>query len=189
MDGDGFGDDFGADEDEEDDEDAGGFGGADEEDVEPAAAAPSKASAAPAAPAKDSFNAYATAQFTSGAKVTYEHPGLHKALEKPLTDVVGPISIAMAMKLWDQLLVFMGDKPSKDKTNAFAKIHTLCQEGQKAADPLKKEVYCQLLKQLNKNSSKASAARGWILLNMYVPPTTSLVNTHRYLLSSIGSVR
>ena len=72
-----------------------------------------------------------------------------------------------AMTLWGKLLVFMGDQPEKTPTPVFKKIFDLCNEGQ-MREPLRKEIYCQLLKQLNKNASRNSAARGWILLNMYV---------------------
>lgn len=134
-------------------------------------AAPKKAAAPkkkeePAAPPKDSFDTYAKANFTS-ASSTYEHPGLHKAIAEPLTNIVGPIDKAMAMTLWGKLLVFMGDQPEKTPTPVFKKIFDLCNEGQ-MREPLRKEIYCQLLKQLNKNASRNSAARGWILLNMYL---------------------
>jgi len=175
IDGDGFGDDFGgADESEEDT----GFGGADEDDEgadAPAPAAAPKAApkeekkkeAKPAEPPKDSFETYAKANFSS-ASSTYEHPGLHKALTEPLTNIVGPIDKAMAMSLWDKLLIFMGDKPEGGTaTPVFKKIFNLCKEGLER-EPLRKEIYCQLLKQLNKNASRNSAARGWILLNMYL---------------------
>jgi len=168
IDGDGFGDDFGgADESEEEDT---GFGDAADEDEDEGADAPAPAKAAPVEkkpePPKHSFDTFAKEHFTS-ASTTYEHPGLHKAITEPLTNIVGPIDKAMAMALWEKLLVFMGDKPEKTPTSAFKKIHDLCTEGL-GREPLRKEIYCQLLKQLNKNSSRASAARGWILLNMYL---------------------
>jgi myosin-7 len=50
---------------------------------------------------------------------------------------------------------------------ALEKIVTLCKEGL-GRDTLRREMWCQLLKQLHGNPSKGSAARGWILLNMYL---------------------
>ena len=111
IDGDGFGDDFGgADESEEEDT---GFGDAADEDEDEGADAPAPAKAAPVEkkpePPKHSFDTFAKEHFTS-ASTTYEHPGLHKAITEPLTNIVGPIDKAMAMALWEKLLVFMGDK-------------------------------------------------------------------------------
>jgi len=153
---DGFGE---AEEDEDDEEESTGFaddGGDDEE-----APAPT--------PSVGAWDKYAAKNLAEGCTNHYEHPGLTKVWSKPVTTITGPIQIVQAKISYKWLLNFMGDSPSdpKNEKSVIEKVGLLCKEGIKDAN-MAKELYCQLLKQLHKNSSKLSHAKGFILLNLYM---------------------
>lgn len=67
-----------------------------------------------------------------------------------------------AVQIYQNILKYMGDYPSK-KTRCSTDLTDLIFDWPLAHEPLRDEVYCQLIKQLTDNKSRVSEERGWEL--------------------------
>lgn len=187
---------FGEASEEEEEEEEGGFGDADEgggDEPEPEPAPPKSKPKAPSAET-GAWMAFAKKTFKDGCNPHYEHPGLAKLWTQGVTkSIKSPAKNAEAHIFYRQLLVFMGDLAEGSggtgggvSVGAFGgavvsssreTIEELCWNGIKDKS-YRVELYCQVLKQLYKTSSKKSHARGFILLNMYLgsfPPPQEMI--------------
>ncbi|XP_075402443.1 unconventional myosin-VIIa isoform X2 [Tenrec ecaudatus] len=84
------------------------------------------------------------------------------------------------------MLKYMGDYPSK-RTRSVNELTDQIFEGALKAEPLKDEVYVQILKQLTDNHIRYSEERGWELLwlctGLFPPSTILLPHVQRFLQS------
>uniref|UniRef100_A0A3Q3MB16 Myosin VIIAb n=1 Tax=Labrus bergylta TaxID=56723 RepID=A0A3Q3MB16_9LABR len=81
---------------------------------------------------------------------------------------------------------YMGDYPSK-RTRSVNELTDQIFEGALKAEPLKDEIYCQIIKQLTDNHVKYSEEKGWELLwlctGLYPPSNMLLPHIQRFLQS------
>ncbi|XP_044877190.1 unconventional myosin-VIIa isoform X2 [Mauremys mutica] len=84
------------------------------------------------------------------------------------------------------VLKYMGDYPSK-RTRSVNELTDQIFEGALKAEPLKDEIYCQILKQLTDNHIKYSEEKGWELLwlctGLFPPSNVLLPHVQRFLQS------
>ncbi|KAE8294893.1 Unconventional myosin-VIIa [Larimichthys crocea] len=84
------------------------------------------------------------------------------------------------------MMKYMGDYPSK-RTRSVNELTDLIFEGALKAEPLKDEIYCQIIKQLTDNHVKYSEEKGWELLwlctGLYPPSNVLLPHIQRFLQS------
>uniref|UniRef100_A0A8C3IXX5 Myosin VIIA n=1 Tax=Chrysemys picta bellii TaxID=8478 RepID=A0A8C3IXX5_CHRPI len=84
------------------------------------------------------------------------------------------------------ILPYMGDYPSK-RTRSVNELTDQIFEGALKAEPLKDEIYCQILKQLTDNHIKYSEEKGWELLwlctGLFPPSNVLLPHVQRFLQS------
>uniref|UniRef100_A0A3B5ACC8 Unconventional myosin-VIIa-like n=1 Tax=Stegastes partitus TaxID=144197 RepID=A0A3B5ACC8_9TELE len=90
------------------------------------------------------------------------------------------------MSFIDILQTYMGDYPSK-RTRSVNELTDQIFEGALKAEPLKDEIYCQIIKQLTDNHVKYSEEKGWELLwlctGLYPPSNVLLPHIQRFLQS------
>uniref|UniRef100_A0A674DQ99 Myosin VIIAa n=1 Tax=Salmo trutta TaxID=8032 RepID=A0A674DQ99_SALTR len=83
-------------------------------------------------------------------------------------------------------LLYMGDYPSK-RTRSVNELTDQIFEGALKAEPLKDEIFCQILKQLTDNHVKYSEEKGWELLwlctGLFPPSNMLLPHVQRFLQS------
>mmetsp|Transcript_26353 Transcript_26353/g.42683 ORF Transcript_26353/g.42683 Transcript_26353/m.42683 type:complete len:764 (-) Transcript_26353:552-2843(-) len=95
----------------------------------------------------------------------------------PLSD---PALVHDAILAFQNILCYMGDKPSKNPISNANRIFRITVQ---SPEDLRDEVYCQLVKQTTNNPDATSTLRGWELLAMCAglfPPSSKL---EKYLLS------
>ncbi|KAL7878288.1 hypothetical protein AOLI_G00092620 [Acnodon oligacanthus] len=84
------------------------------------------------------------------------------------------------------MMKYMGDYPSK-RTRSVNELTDQIFEGALKAEPLKDEIYCQILKQLTENHVKYSEEKGWELLwlctGLFPPSNVLLPHVQRFLQS------
>ncbi|KAJ8347801.1 hypothetical protein SKAU_G00263900 [Synaphobranchus kaupii] len=84
------------------------------------------------------------------------------------------------------ILKYMGDYPSK-RERSVNELTDQIFEGALKAEPLKDEIFCQILKQLTENHIKYSEEKGWELLwlctGLFPPSTVLLPHVQRFLQS------
>ncbi|XP_073784892.1 myosin VIIAa isoform X4 [Danio rerio] len=84
------------------------------------------------------------------------------------------------------VMKYMGDYPSK-RTRSVNELTDQIFEGALKAEPLKDEIYCQILKQLTENHIKYSEEKGWELLwlcvGLFPPSNVLLPHVQRFLQS------
>ncbi|XP_072551430.1 myosin VIIAa isoform X1 [Salminus brasiliensis] len=84
------------------------------------------------------------------------------------------------------VMKYMGDYPSK-RTRSVNELTDQIFEGALKAEPLKDEIYCQILKQLTENHVKYSEEKGWELLwlctGLFPPSNVLLPHVQRFLQS------
>ncbi|XP_072308569.1 unconventional myosin-VIIa-like isoform X2 [Eucyclogobius newberryi] len=84
------------------------------------------------------------------------------------------------------ILYYMGDYPSK-RTRSVNELTDQIFEGSLKAEPLKDEMYCQIVKQLTDNHVKYSEEKGWELLwlctGLFPPSNVLLPHIQRFLQS------
>ncbi|XP_054868502.1 myosin VIIAa isoform X1 [Amphiprion ocellaris] len=84
------------------------------------------------------------------------------------------------------VMKYMGDYPSK-RTRSVNELTDQIFEGALKAEPLKDEIYCQIIKQLTDNHVKYSEEKGWELLwlctGLYPPSNVLLPHIQRFLQS------
>uniref|UniRef100_A0AAY5L2T6 Myosin VIIAa n=1 Tax=Esox lucius TaxID=8010 RepID=A0AAY5L2T6_ESOLU len=84
------------------------------------------------------------------------------------------------------ILYYMGDYPSK-RTRSVNELTDQIFEGALKAEPLKDEIFCQILKQLTDNHVKYSEEKGWELLwlctGLFSPSNMLLPHVQRFLQS------
>ncbi|XP_034557691.1 myosin VIIAa [Notolabrus celidotus] len=84
------------------------------------------------------------------------------------------------------MMKYMGDYPSK-RTRSVNELTDQIFEGALKAEPLKDEIYCQIIKQLTDNHVKYSEEKGWELLwlctGLYPPSNMLLPHIQRFLQS------
>uniref|UniRef100_A0AAY5KPM6 Myosin VIIAb n=1 Tax=Esox lucius TaxID=8010 RepID=A0AAY5KPM6_ESOLU len=82
------------------------------------------------------------------------------------------------------LMKYMGDYPSK-RTRSVNELTDQIFEGSLKAEPLKDEIYCQILKQLTENHIKFSEEKGWELLwlctGLFPPSNVLLPHVQKFL--------
>ncbi|KAM8903820.1 myosin VIIAa isoform 4-T8 [Spinachia spinachia] len=85
------------------------------------------------------------------------------------------------------MMKYMGDYPSK-RTRAVNELTDQIFEGALKAEPLKEELYCQIIKQLTDNHVKYSEEKGWELLwlctGLFPPSNVLLPHIQRFLQSN-----
>uniref|UniRef100_A0A7N9AKF9 Myosin VIIAa n=1 Tax=Mastacembelus armatus TaxID=205130 RepID=A0A7N9AKF9_9TELE len=90
------------------------------------------------------------------------------------------------MSFIDILQTYMGDYPSK-RTRSVNELTDQIFEGALKAEPLKDEIYCQIIKQLTDNHVKYSEEKGWELLwlctGLFPPSNVLLPHIQRFLQS------
>uniref|UniRef100_A0A3Q1HLB4 Uncharacterized protein n=1 Tax=Anabas testudineus TaxID=64144 RepID=A0A3Q1HLB4_ANATE len=90
------------------------------------------------------------------------------------------------MSFIDILCTYMGDYPSK-RTRSVNELTDQIFEGALKAEPLKDEIYCQIIKQLTDNHVKYSEEKGWELLwlctGLFPPSNVLLPHIQRFLQS------
>uniref|UniRef100_A0A8C7YZT8 Myosin VIIAa n=1 Tax=Oryzias sinensis TaxID=183150 RepID=A0A8C7YZT8_9TELE len=88
--------------------------------------------------------------------------------------------------LAQEACMYMGDYPSK-RTRSVNELTDQIFEGALKAEPLKDEIYCQILKQLTDNHVKYSEEKGWELLwlctGLFPPSNVLLPHIQRFLQS------
>uniref|UniRef100_A0AAR2JPA2 Myosin VIIAa n=1 Tax=Pygocentrus nattereri TaxID=42514 RepID=A0AAR2JPA2_PYGNA len=98
------------------------------------------------------------------------------------------LSQEACMAFIDILLIlgYMGDYPSK-RTRSVNELTDQIFEGALKAEPLKDEIFCQILKQLTENHVKYSEEKGWELLwlctGLFPPSNVLLPHIQRFLQS------
>ncbi|MBN3313878.1 MYO7A protein, partial [Atractosteus spatula] len=84
------------------------------------------------------------------------------------------------------IMKYMGDYPSK-RTRSVNELTDQIFEGALKAEPLKDEIFCQILKQLTENHVKYSEEKGWELLwlctGLFPPSNMLLPHVQRFLQS------
>ncbi|XP_017559668.1 myosin VIIAa isoform X2 [Pygocentrus nattereri] len=84
------------------------------------------------------------------------------------------------------MMKYMGDYPSK-RTRSVNELTDQIFEGALKAEPLKDEIFCQILKQLTENHVKYSEEKGWELLwlctGLFPPSNVLLPHIQRFLQS------
>ncbi|XP_036379710.1 unconventional myosin-VIIa-like [Megalops cyprinoides] len=84
------------------------------------------------------------------------------------------------------ILKYMGDYPSK-RTRSVNELTDQIFEGALKSEPLKDEIFCQILKQLTENHVKYSEEKGWELLwlctGLFPPSSVLLPHVQRFLQS------
>ncbi|XP_066555411.1 unconventional myosin-VIIa [Amia ocellicauda] len=84
------------------------------------------------------------------------------------------------------MMKYMGDYPSK-RTRSVNELTDQIFEGALKAEPLKDEIFCQILKQLTENHVKYSEEKGWELLwlctGLFPPSNMLLPHVQRFLQS------
>ncbi|RVE65198.1 hypothetical protein OJAV_G00133080 [Oryzias javanicus] len=84
------------------------------------------------------------------------------------------------------MMKYMGDYPSK-RTRSVNELTDQIFEGALKGEPLKDEIYCQILKQLTDNHDKYSEEKGWELLwlctGLFPPSNVLLPHIQRFLQS------
>ncbi|XP_061103707.1 unconventional myosin-VIIa-like isoform X1 [Conger conger] len=91
-----------------------------------------------------------------------------------------------ACMVFISILKYMGDYPSK-RVRSVNELTDLIFEGALKAEPLKDEVFCQIMKQLTENHIKYSEEKGWELLwlctGLFPPSNVLLPHVQRFLQS------
>uniref|UniRef100_A0A3B3VYD3 Myosin VIIAa n=1 Tax=Poecilia latipinna TaxID=48699 RepID=A0A3B3VYD3_9TELE len=89
-------------------------------------------------------------------------------------------------ELAQEACMYMGDYPSK-RTRSVNELTDQIFEGALKAEPLKDEIYCQIIKQLTDNHVKYSEEKGWELLwlctGLFPPSNVLLPHIQRFLQS------
>uniref|UniRef100_A0A6Q2Y5E5 Myosin VIIAb n=1 Tax=Esox lucius TaxID=8010 RepID=A0A6Q2Y5E5_ESOLU len=87
-------------------------------------------------------------------------------------------------ELSQEAQLYMGDYPSK-RTRSVNELTDQIFEGSLKAEPLKDEIYCQILKQLTENHIKFSEEKGWELLwlctGLFPPSNVLLPHVQKFL--------
>ncbi|KAM4590632.1 myosin VIIAa isoform 2-T2 [Fundulus diaphanus] len=104
-----------------------------------------------------------------------------------LKKVVGHEELAQeACMAFIAMMKYMGDYPSK-RTRSVNELTDQIFEGALKAEPLKDEIYCQIIKQLTDNHVKYSEEKGWELLwlctGLFPPSNVLLPHIQRFLQS------
>ncbi|XP_054884054.1 myosin VIIAa isoform X6 [Poeciliopsis prolifica] len=104
-----------------------------------------------------------------------------------LKKVVGHEELAQeACMSFIAMMKYMGDYPSK-RTRSVNELTDQIFEGALKAEPLKDEIYCQIIKQLTDNHVKYSEEKGWELLwlctGLFPPSNVLLPHIQRFLQS------
>ncbi|XP_017163536.1 myosin VIIAa isoform X4 [Poecilia reticulata] len=104
-----------------------------------------------------------------------------------LKKVVGHEELAQeACMIFIAMMKYMGDYPSK-RTRSVNELTDQIFEGALKAEPLKDEIYCQIIKQLTDNHVKYSEEKGWELLwlctGLFPPSNVLLPHIQRFLQS------
>ncbi|KAJ4935315.1 hypothetical protein JOQ06_016851 [Pogonophryne albipinna] len=101
-------------------------------------------------------------------------------LLKPVPQVALPLTFVPPM------MKYMGDYPSK-RSRSVNELTDQIFEGALKAEPLKDEIYCQIIKQLTDNHVKYSEEKGWELLwlctGLFPPSNMLLPHIQRFLQS------
>uniref|UniRef100_A0AAQ6A914 Myosin VIIAa n=1 Tax=Amphiprion ocellaris TaxID=80972 RepID=A0AAQ6A914_AMPOC len=101
-------------------------------------------------------------------------------LKKVLSMLCGSLTVVLPV------MKYMGDYPSK-RTRSVNELTDQIFEGALKAEPLKDEIYCQIIKQLTDNHVKYSEEKGWELLwlctGLYPPSNVLLPHIQRFLQS------
>uniref|UniRef100_A0A8D3D692 Myosin VIIAa n=1 Tax=Scophthalmus maximus TaxID=52904 RepID=A0A8D3D692_SCOMX len=91
-----------------------------------------------------------------------------------------------SLTLVPPMMKYMGDYPSK-RTRSVNELTDQIFEGALKAEPLKDEIYCQIIKQLTDNHVKYSEEKGWELLwlctGLFPPSNVLLPHIQRFLQS------
>uniref|UniRef100_A0AAQ5YMR0 Myosin VIIAa n=1 Tax=Amphiprion ocellaris TaxID=80972 RepID=A0AAQ5YMR0_AMPOC len=105
---------------------------------------------------------------------------LKQPLLKKLSMLCGSLTVVLPV------MKYMGDYPSK-RTRSVNELTDQIFEGALKAEPLKDEIYCQIIKQLTDNHVKYSEEKGWELLwlctGLYPPSNVLLPHIQRFLQS------
>ncbi|KAK2846565.1 hypothetical protein Q5P01_009564 [Channa striata] len=92
----------------------------------------------------------------------------------------------IALTFVPPMMKYMGDYPSK-RTRSVNELTDQIFEGALKAEPLKDEIYCQIIKQLTDNHVKYSEEKGWELLwlctGLFPPSNVLLAHIQRFLQS------
>uniref|UniRef100_A0AAQ5XF83 Myosin VIIAa n=1 Tax=Amphiprion ocellaris TaxID=80972 RepID=A0AAQ5XF83_AMPOC len=104
----------------------------------------------------------------------------HEDLAQDLSMLCGSLTVVLPV------MKYMGDYPSK-RTRSVNELTDQIFEGALKAEPLKDEIYCQIIKQLTDNHVKYSEEKGWELLwlctGLYPPSNVLLPHIQRFLQS------
>ncbi|KAI3354148.1 hypothetical protein L3Q82_018476 [Scortum barcoo] len=96
------------------------------------------------------------------------------------------ISLFYSLTSDPPMMKYMGDYPSK-RTRSVNELTDQIFEGALKAEPLKDEIYCQIIKQLTDNHVKYSEEKGWELLwlctGLFSPSNVLLPHIQRFLQS------
>ncbi|XP_065142943.1 unconventional myosin-VIIa [Paramisgurnus dabryanus] len=91
-----------------------------------------------------------------------------------------------ACQAFTAILKYMGDYPSK-RTRSVSELTDQIFEGALKAEPLKDEIFCQIIKQLTENHVKYSEEKGWELLwlctGLFPPSNMLLAHVQKFLQS------
>uniref|UniRef100_A0A4W6CJ42 Myosin VIIAa n=1 Tax=Lates calcarifer TaxID=8187 RepID=A0A4W6CJ42_LATCA len=108
-------------------------------------------------------------------------------LKQPLLKkVVNHEELLYSLTFVPPMMKYMGDYPSK-RTRSVNELTDQIFEGALKAEPLKDEIYCQIIKQLTDNHVKYSEEKGWELLwlctGLFPPSNVLLPHIQRFLQS------
>ncbi|KAI9540338.1 Unconventional myosin-VIIa [Dissostichus eleginoides] len=94
--------------------------------------------------------------------------------------------VALPLTFVPPMMKYMGDYPSK-RSRSVNELTDQIFEGALKAEPLKDEIYCQIIKQLTDNHVKYSEEKGWELLwlctGLFPPSNMLLPHIQRFLQS------
>uniref|UniRef100_A0A673L3P1 Unconventional myosin-VIIa-like n=1 Tax=Sinocyclocheilus rhinocerous TaxID=307959 RepID=A0A673L3P1_9TELE len=96
------------------------------------------------------------------------------------------LSLIMALDSVIPIMKYMGDYPSK-RSRSVNELTDQIFEGALKAEPLKDEIFCQIIKQLTENNVKYSEEKGWELLwlctGLFPPSNMLLPHVQKFLQS------